>query len=96
MHADKILTHVLGSCLTSLHAKQAAALLRATSALLRGNITSLTEIALCLSGDTMLKHRIKSVDRLLGIERFGPGDSVNAHLLAESLKKKLLRTRTQR
>ena len=66
MHADRILTHVLGSCLTSLHAKQAAALLRATSALLRGSITSLTEIALCLSGDTILKHRIKSVDRLLG------------------------------
>lgn len=66
MHANAILTHVLGSCLTSLHSKRAAALLRATSALLRGNITSLTEIALRLSGDTTLKHRIKSVDRLLG------------------------------
>jgi hypothetical protein len=66
MHADRILTHVLDSCLTSLHSKQSAALLRATSALLRGSITSLTEIALCLSGDTTLKHRIKSVDRLLG------------------------------
>ena len=66
MHADRILTHVLGSCLTNLHSKKSAALLRATSALLRGNITSLTEIALCLNGDTTLKHRIKSVDRLLG------------------------------
>ncbi len=66
MHADTILTHVLGSCLTSLHAKRAAALLRATAALLRGNITSLSAIALRLGGDTILKHRIKSVDRLLG------------------------------
>ncbi len=66
MHADTILTHVLGSCLTNLHAKRAAALLRATAALLRGSITSLSAIALSLGGDTTLKHRIKSVDRLLG------------------------------
>jgi len=66
MHADTILTHVLGSCLTDLHVKRAAALLRATTALLRGSITSLTAIALCLDSATTLKHRIKSVDRLLG------------------------------
>lgn len=66
MHANTILTHVLGSCLTNLHAKRTSALLRATTALLHGNITSLTAIALCLSGSTKLKHRIKSVDRLLG------------------------------
>lgn len=66
MHADTILTHVLGSCLTSLHAKRAAALLRATSALLRGSITSLSAIALYLDSATTLKHRIKSADRLLG------------------------------
>jgi hypothetical protein len=66
MHANRILTHVLGSCLTSLHAKRAAALLRATSALLRGSITSLTAIALYLDSTTSLKHRIKSADRLLG------------------------------
>ena len=65
MHADTILTHVLGSCLTSLHAKRAAALLRATYALLRGSITSLSAIALYLDSATTLKHRIKSVDRLL-------------------------------
>jgi len=66
MHANAILTHVLGSCLTNLHAKRASALLRATTALLHGNITSLSAIALRLSGNTALKHRIKSVDRLLG------------------------------
>jgi len=63
---DTILTHVLGSCLTSLHAKRAAALLRATSALLCGSITSLSAIALYLDSATTLKHRIKSADRLLG------------------------------
>jgi hypothetical protein len=66
MHANTILTRVLGSCLTSLHAKRAAALLRITSALLRGSVTSLTAIALYLDSTTTLKHRIKSVDRLLG------------------------------
>jgi len=66
MHANAMLTHVLGSCLTELHAKRASALLRTTTALLHGNVTSLSAIALRLSGDTALKHRIKSVDRLLG------------------------------
>ena len=66
MHADTILTRVLNPCLMSLHAKRAVALLRATAALLRGSITSLSAIALRLGGDTKLKHRIKSVDRLLG------------------------------
>jgi hypothetical protein len=66
MHANTILTHVLGSCLTNLHAKRTSALLRATTALLHGNITSLTAFPLCLSGSTKLKHRIKSVDQLLG------------------------------
>jgi len=66
MHANAILTHVLESCLTSLHAKRASALLRAATALIRGNVISLSAIALRLSGSTTLKHRIKSVDRLLG------------------------------
>ncbi len=66
MHANAILTRVLGSCLTVLHAKRAAALLRITSALLRGSVASLTAIALYLDSASTLKHRIKSVDRLLG------------------------------
>lgn len=66
MHAEKILTRVLGPCLVTLHAKRAAALLRATAALLRGGIASLSAIALSLDDDITLKHRLKSVDRLLG------------------------------
>ncbi|MFZ2541450.1 MAG: hypothetical protein WAW75_06700 [Gallionella sp.] len=54
--------------MTDLHVKRAAALLQATTALLRGSITSLTAIALCLDSATTLKHRIKSVDRLLGAD----------------------------
>jgi ribosomal protein L34 len=49
-----------------LHSKRASALLRATAGLLRGGITSLSAIALNLDGATRLKHRLKSVDRLLG------------------------------
>jgi hypothetical protein len=41
-------------------------LLRATTALLQGGRTSLSGIALHLSAMTRLKHRLKSVDRLLG------------------------------
>jgi len=66
MHAHTIVTRVLGPCLSSLHAKRAKALLRATSALVQGALASLSGIALCLSGATCVKHRIKSVDRLLG------------------------------
>jgi hypothetical protein len=66
MHAEKILMRVLGPCLETLHAKRAGALLRATAALVRGGITSLSAIALSLDGGIRLKHRLKSVDRLLG------------------------------
>ena len=65
MYADTILTRVLAPCLESLHAKRAAVVLRATAALLEGGVASLSAIALKLSGDISLKHRIKSVDRLL-------------------------------
>ncbi len=66
MHAHAIVTRVLGPCLSSLHAKRAHALLRATSALVQGAFASLSGIALFLDGAAGLKHRIKSVDRLLG------------------------------
>ena len=66
MHAEKILTRVLGPCLDTIHTKRGDALLRATAALLRGGIASLSAIALRLDGDITLKHRLKSVDRLLG------------------------------
>ena len=77
MHAEGIVARVLRPCLTEIHAKRAAALTRATAALLRGGITSLSAIALhLLSREVVLKHRLKSVDRLLGNralqrERFG-------------------------
>lgn len=66
MHAETILTRALSTCLSNLHAKRASALLRATAGLLHGGVTSLSAIALNLGGDIALKHRIKSVDRLLG------------------------------
>lgn len=66
MHATAILARVLGPCLAQLHAKRKQTLVRATAALLSGGVTSLSAIALRLSGETTLKHRLKSVDRLLG------------------------------
>ncbi len=66
MHARAIVTRVVGPCLDSIHAKRARALLRATTALLQGGRTSLSAIALHLHAMTRLKHRLKSVDRLLG------------------------------
>lgn len=66
MHAQSIVTRVLGPCLNSLHTKRANALLRATSALVQGALASLSGIALFLNAHTRLKHRVKSVDRLLG------------------------------
>ena len=66
MHATAMLTRVLEPCLATLHTKRKQSLLRATAGLLRGGITSLSAIALNLSGTRKLKHRLKSVDRLLG------------------------------
>jgi hypothetical protein len=66
MHAEGIVAQILRPCLTEIHAKRAAALTRATAALLRGGITSLSAIALHLGRGIALKHRLKSVDRLLG------------------------------
>lgn len=66
MHATATLTQVLEPCLSKLHVKRKQSLLRATAGLLRGGIASLSAIALSLSGASKLKHRLKSVDRLLG------------------------------
>lgn len=66
MHAGEIVARILKPCLTDLHAKRAAALTRAVGAVLAGGTVSLSAIALHLRGDTVLKHRLKSVDRLLG------------------------------
>lgn len=66
MHAKGMVARVLGPCLTGMRTKRAGALLRATAALLCGGRTSLSAIALYLRPDIALKHRLKSVDRLLG------------------------------
>ncbi len=66
MHAEQIVTRVLVARLELMHSKRAGALLRATTALLQGGIGSVSQIALWLGGAAKLKHRLKSVDRLLG------------------------------
>lgn len=66
MHASVMVARVLGPCLTRMHTKRADALLGATTALLRGGRTSLSAIALHLRPHIAFKHRLKSVDRLLG------------------------------
>ena len=66
MHAQGIVARILSPCLAKLHAKRAAALLRATSALVCGGRANLSTIALYLDNHIAYKHRIKSVDRLLG------------------------------
>lgn len=66
MHALKIVASIIEVCLGGLHVKRAAALRRAVAALVAGGILSLSALALRLNGTTTLKHRLKSVDRLLG------------------------------
>jgi len=66
MHAATIVARVLGGCFGWMHKKRAEALQRATVALLFAGAATLSAIALRMSGPRRLKHRIKSVDRLLG------------------------------
>lgn len=66
MHAKLIVARVLNPCLSELHAKRAAALQRSVAAVLLGGALSLSSIALAMSGAVGLRHRVKSVDRLLG------------------------------
>jgi hypothetical protein len=66
MHATTIVTRVLAPCLNGLHAKRAAACQRAVMAVLLGAALSLSAIALGVRATTAYRHRIKSVDRLLG------------------------------
>ena len=66
MHASAMVARVLGPCVMRMHRKRAAALLHATTALLCGGRTSLSAIALHLRPNIAFKHRLKSIDRLLG------------------------------
>jgi len=66
MHAKLIVARVLNPCLSELHAKRGAALQRAVAAVLLGGALNLSSIALAMAGSVGLRHRVKSVDRLLG------------------------------
>lgn len=66
MHAKLIVARVLNPCLSQLHAKRAAALQRSVVAVLLGGALSLSSIALAMVGAVGVRHRVKSVDRLLG------------------------------
>ncbi len=66
MHAGSIVSRVLGRCLDGLHATRAAACQRAVIAVLLGAALSLSGIALGVRSASAYRHRIKSVDRLLG------------------------------
>lgn len=66
MHVETIVSRILGPCLAGLHAKRAQALQRTVAALLTGGVLSLSALALAIRSPTHYKHRLKSVDRLLG------------------------------
>lgn len=66
MHAESIVARVLGPCLHGLHAKRAAACQRVVVAVVLGAALSLSAIALGVRSASGYRHRIKSVDRLLG------------------------------
>ena len=67
MHAKKIVERLLGECLRKqLHAKQAKALEDVVGAALSGAHLSLSRLARGVEPSTVVRHRIKKVDRLLG------------------------------
>ena len=66
MHAVSIVARVVGPCLHGLHAKRAAACQRVVVAVVLGAALSLSGIALGVRSVTGYRHRVKSVDRLLG------------------------------
>ena len=66
MHAVSIVARVVGPCLHGLHAKRAAACQRVVVAVVLGAALSLSGIALGVRSATGYRHRVKSVDRLLG------------------------------
>jgi hypothetical protein len=66
MHAVNIVARVVGPCLHGVHAKRAAACERAVVAVVLGAALSLSGIALGVRSVTGYRHRVKSVDRVLG------------------------------
>ena len=66
MHAGSIVARVVGPCLHGLHAKRAAACQRVVAAVVLGAALSLSAIALGVRSAAGYRHRVKSVNRLLG------------------------------
>jgi hypothetical protein len=66
MHAAKIVARILEPCLAGMHAKRVQSLQRAVVALLFGGVLSLSALALAMRAPTYYRHRLKSIDRLLG------------------------------
>jgi hypothetical protein len=66
MHVASIVARILGPCLAELHVKRVHSLQRAVVALLCGGVVSLSALALSMRAPTYYKHRLKSIDRLLG------------------------------
>jgi hypothetical protein len=66
MHAENIVSRILGPCLAGMHAKRVQALQRAVVALLSGGVLSLSALALAMRSSTYYRHRLKCIDRLLG------------------------------
>ncbi len=66
MHAHSIVARVVGPCLSGLHAKRAAACQRAVIAVVLGAALTLSAIGLVMRSAAGYRHRVKSVDRLLG------------------------------
>jgi hypothetical protein len=66
MHAANIVARILGPCLVGIHAKRVQSLQRAVMALLVGGVLSLSALALAMRSPTYYRHRLKSIDRLLG------------------------------
>lgn len=66
MHAKGIVKLMLGSCLSSLHEKQAEALRTSVCAAVEGGHLSLSQLARKLHSRVALRHRVKRMDRLLG------------------------------
>ncbi len=73
MHALSMLHKLFESCDIVMHTKRRDALFKAVAAALAGHTLTLTRLAVGMTGETAVKHRVKCMDRLLG----------NVHLHAE-------------
>ena len=69
MHAIAVLQKLLQRWTPSIHSKRRAALCAAVGGALSGGRLTLSALARSLDRDSAVRHRIKSIDRLLGNER---------------------------